>query len=59
MKNNNTKIDVIRRVMAQGSICCQNCQGYRFIVLDIFLVFTSAQAKNKAFALAITLVRTS
>ncbi len=46
MKNNNTKIDVIRIVMAQGSICCQNCQGYRFIVLDIFLVFTSAQAKK-------------
>ena len=45
--------------MKCGSICSQNCQDYCFIVIDNFLFLTTSQAKNKAIALAITLVRTS
>ena len=40
--------------MSQGSICSQNCQDYCFIVLDIFLALTTAQAKNIANDLAIS-----
>ena len=40
------------RMMLSGS---QNCQDYCFIVLDIFLALTPAQAKYIAIALAITL----
>ena len=39
-------------------IYSQNCQDYCFLVLDIFYL-TTAQAKNIAIGLAITLVRTS
>ena len=37
------------------AVCSQTCQVYCFIVLDIFLSLITAQVKNLAFALAITL----
>ena len=43
-----TKNVVMRRVMSEGSICCQNCQDYCFIVLDIFLSLSVAQAKKNS-----------
>ena len=49
----------ILRMMSQGRTCSQSCQDYCFIVLAIGLALTTAQAKNIAIALAITLVRTS
>ena len=48
-----SNIDVI------SSSSRQNCQDFCFIVLDIGLALTSAQAKNVAIDLAITLERTS
>ena len=53
-----SKYASILRVMSQG-YTCQYCQDFYFIVLDICLALTTAQAKNIAIALAITLVRTS
>ena len=53
MKNNNTKRDVIRQYLLS------ECQDYCFIVLETFLALTTAQAKNNAIALAITLIGTS
>ena len=48
----------ILRVISYG-ITCQNCQDFYFVVLDICLALTNAQAKNIDIALAITLVRRS
>ena len=49
----------ILRVMSYGSICGLNCQYFPPIIQKIGPALTTAQAKNIAIALAITLVRTS